>query len=503
MPGSPLPMVPCTANFDSTPTCQSELAETTPACSELDACATSEFSWCSTCPPEECRNAAGCSFELDSPKAEKAARSVRLPAPLPASPSQSAAQKYITSRDLLGGGRAGIVQKAVHAASGREVAIKRLQRDARCPIRFLEVNLPGKEAFHAEGYAAVGAVAMPWRGSLLHDTSNEHAAAPFEAGSLEGCVVLARRGGGVGFADKVSNAACGGAAGLLLVNSAEHSEAYRLAGKVKPGIPSMMVGQKDGEALFRLLGSDAAKRAPISIEVRTDAEHEVTLCRRLPPHPNIIQVLDAWHEGDSMVVVSELCTGGKLAAPISGGAAARTLATILLLVKQILAGVGHLHEQGVCHRDIKAENMLLTRRLDDPQARLVLIDFSMASMTERMCVPCGSARYCAPEVISGKYGRERDVWSVGVVAYELLFGKHPFEASSDSEVLDQISNPDPCRVPERGPSIGAVSVELSDFLHRLLEKDPAKRATAAEALEHPALQDTQLPTHISSSLSLT
>lgn len=492
MPGTSLPLVPCTATPDGTPTCQSELAETTPACSEADASAASELSSCSTCSPEDHFHIGA--TPSTSLKVETAARFVKFPALQPSSPSELAAEKYITSRDLLGGGRAGIVQKARHAESGREVAIKRLQRDARCPVRFLEVSLPGTGAFHAEGYAAVGAVALPWRGPLRHIPSNEYAATPFEAGSLEGCVLLARRGGGVGFADKVLNASRGGAAGVLIINTAEDSEAYRLAGKGKPCIPSMMVGQKDGEEILCLLSSDVAGQSPISVEVRTDAEHEVTLCRRLPRHPNVIQVLDAWHEGDSMVVVSELCTGGKLAAPLSGSVAECTLATILWLVKQILAGVAHLHRQGVCHRDIKAENMLLTRRLDDPHARLVLIDFSMASLTDRMCVPCGSARYCAPEVITGKYGRERDIWSVGVVAYELFFGKHPFKGSSDSEVLDQISNPDPCCIPERGPSIGVVSAELKDLLHRLLDKDPAKRVTAAEALEHPALQETQLPT---------
>lgn len=464
----------------------------------------SEVSWCSTCSPEDedLRHQGEFASDVDSPK-DISMKPIRVGV-APAGPSEGPRSRktitpcsYIASGVLLGGGNSGIVQKGVHATSGRQVAIKRLQRDARCPIRFLEVNRPGTKAFHAEGFVPVGAAAKPWSGSLVHVATNAYATVPFESDSVEGKIVLVRRGGGVSFGDKVCNAHRGCAAGVLFINTAEDSEAYCLGANAKAWVPSMMLGQADGEELLGLLRDEAASGEALCAEVRTDSEHEVALCRRLPIHPNIIQVLDAWHEGESMVVVSEICTGGKLASPFaasSGGTVGRSVATILWLIKQILAAVAHLHEHGVCHRDIKAQNMLLTRPVNEPQARLVLIDFSMASLTERMCVPCGSARYCAPEVIRGKYGRERDIWSVGVLAYELLFGIHPFAGGSDSEVLDRVSSKDPCCVPDRGPAVGTVSDKVRDLVQRLLEKDPSERITPTEALMHASLQDIQLPT---------
>lgn len=305
---------------------------------------------------------------------------------------------------------------------------------------------------------------------------------------------------------------------MIIVNTHDYTEEYALGGIENP-IPSVLVGSLDGEVMLSFLqtseaavseqlGDSTLSSGSCLVEVRTDVEHEVAVCQRLPPHPHVIQILDTWDEEDSPVVVTEICSGGKVlrgfGSDVKGHAD-----TALRLLKQMLAGVAHLHANGVCHRDLKPENLLMTRPIGDADARLVIIDFSMSALTRSMTVPCGSARYLAPEVISGRYGLPRDVWAVGVVAYELFWAVHPFEAPTDSEVIEAICKETPVQIPPaelRPFSFDIVAHEWSfesgfselpesalSLMRSLLERDPALRPTAAEALRHPALQDIVLP----------
>jgi len=481
---------------------------------------------------------------------------------------------YVLSRVVLGGGATGIVQKGFDRAAGCEVAIKRLQRDSSCPLRFIEIQSEasmrhrevnpctpkamwlvssfhlsaprpaagGEESealvgtgltaqereaetpsLHLEGYAAAGSRALSFSGRLAFDSTNEYGEAPFHPNSVEGCLVLVRRGV-CNFATKVLNAKRGGATGVIIINTHDYTEEYSL-GQPEHPIPSVLIGQLDGEAALNLLrDSQAASAAPgeesitrscaagipsadvtaaslksnnwLSVIVRTDAEHEAAVCRYLTPHPHIMQIMDACdgYGGETPCVVSELCTGGKISR-LPHGAQADVSAMVhhaLWALKQMLAGIEHLHAIGVVHRDLKPENLLLTRPLGSRDARLVVIDFGMAALTKSMTVPCGSARYLAPEVVAGRYGAERDIWALGVVAYELLWAEHPFLASSDSGMIKALSATHAIDVPPLSAA-SDVPDSVCELLRGLLERDPSLRLTAAQALQHPALKDIALP----------
>jgi len=243
-------------------------------------------------------------------------------------PHKKPVERYVLSGELLGGGATGIVQKGFDPATGREVAVKRLMRDSACPLRFVEIRVVGGEeanvpALHLEGYAAAGTRALPYSGPLASDVKNIFAQDPFPPLSVKGCVLLVKRGGGVPFSVKVSNARCGGAVGVILINTHDYTEEYSL-GRVDDPLPSMIVGHSDGEAALQFLAAnenadavaavgDAARRC--MVEVRTDAEHEVAVCRKLAPHRQVLEILDTWIEGDTPVVVCELCTGGPILRP--------------------------------------------------------------------------------------------------------------------------------------------------------------------------------------------
>ena len=111
------------------------------------------------------------------------------------------------------------------------------------------------------------------------------------------------------------------------------------------------------------------------------------------------------------------------------------------IVKQIISAIKHLHDHGICHRDLKLENIMLeNRNIRDPMVKV--IDFGLAqyfhSDTDMMCTKTGTPYYMAPEVIEGKYDESCDMWSIGVITYCLLAGYPPFNADTDMKLFRKI-----------------------------------------------------------------
>lgn len=106
-------------------------------------------------------------------------------------------------------------------------------------------------------------------------------------------------------------------------------------------------------------------------------------------------------------------------------------------------------------------------------------DFSFCFIDERLNDIVGSAYYVAPEVLLRAYSTEADVWSIGVIAYILLCGSRPFWARTESGIFRTVLKSDPSFDDPPWPSL---SDEASDFVKRLLNKDPRKRMSAAQAL---------------------
>lgn len=105
---------------------------------------------------------------------------------------------------------------------------------------------------------------------------------------------------------------------------------------------------------------------------------------------------------------------------------------VLALGKQLVSAIEHFHSKGVIHRDIKLENILIDSVIDDiPQIKIS--DFGLSTIKENPCDRVGTTCYMAPEVIRGdKYSKEADLWSLGVLIYEITVGYLPFETSESS-----------------------------------------------------------------------
>ncbi|CDP02477.1 unnamed protein product [Coffea canephora] len=237
-----------------------------------------------------------------------------------------------------------------------------------------------------------------------------------------------------------------------------------------------------------LKGQEVAVKVIPKVKMTTaiaieDVRREVKILRALTGHSNLVQFYDAYEDHDNVFIVMELCEGGELLDRIlsRGGKYAEDDAKAVMV--QILNVVAFCHLQGVVHRDLKPENFLFTSK--DENSQLKAIDFGLSDFVkpdERLNDIVGSAYYVAPEVLHRSYSTEADVWSIGVIAYILLCGSRPFWARTESGIFRTVLKADPSFEEQPWP---ALSSEAKDFVKRLLNKDPRKRMTAAQALSHP------------------
>jgi serine/threonine-protein kinase len=194
-------------------------------------------------------------------------------------------------------------------------------------------------------------------------------------------------------------------------------------------------------------------------------------------HPAIVTIYDAGREGDVAFIAMELVEGRELRELIREGSIPPARA--IELAALVADGLAYAHERGVIHRDIKPGNIMVLA-----DGRVKVMDFGIArlrapTVKTQTGVLLGSPQYMSPEQISGNEVDGRaDVFSLGVVLYEMLTGVRPFDAADLSQVLFWVVNM-PAKAPsERRPGLPAV---VDYIVARAMRKKPADRyATAAE-----------------------
>eukprot|EP00873_Tetraselmis_striata_P019940 jgi/Tetstr1/440204/TSEL_028556.t1 len=226
---------------------------------------------------------------------------------------------------------------------------------------------------------------------------------------------------------------------------------------------------------------------------RQEVEQEVEMLRNAR-HPSIVQLVDVVWEEDRCYLLTQVLKGGDLldALHIRGSLAEDDARAVMTSVFQALK---YLHASGVAHRDVKLENIML-EHFDDFRS-IKLVDFGLALKMGDGCLakPAGSPLFTAPEVLTvvdgdtrlPRYGTPCDIWSAGVVLYTLLGGAPPFLAQTTLQ--DMFNDIRLGRYNFRDPAWEMVSVEAKDLITRLMCLSPDTRLTAAEALDHPWMQD--------------
>ena len=223
--------------------------------------------------------------------------------------------------------------------------------------------------------------------------------------------------------------------------------------------------------------------------------YETDLMKKLN-HPNITKILEVFEDDDYILISMEYINGGNLFSFVKKR---RKLSekTAKYLFKQIILGIQHIHSHKIVHRDIKLENILI-----DLNNNIKICDFGIGKILSHnkqlLYDKCGTPMYMAPEILlssknHGYEGYPVDIWSAGISLYIMLSGTLPFnlknnesssiDGSSENNIELQYSiiNNEPKHIEK-------ISDEARDLLKGLLNKNPNKRLTIEQILNHPWLQ---------------
>jgi len=200
-------------------------------------------------------------------------------------------------------------------------------------------------------------------------------------------------------------------------------------------------------------------------------------------HPNILTVYDIGEHEGSPFIVSELLEGEELRQRLAEGAI--PIRKLTEYAQQIVSGLSAAHEKGIIHRDLKPENLFVTN-----DERVKILDFGLAKLREPETnihgsedatrramtdpgVVMGTVGYMSPEQVRGNATDHRsDIFSFGVILYEMITGKRAFQQETTAETMTAIMKEEPAEISESTPNISPALVRI---VRRCLEKKPDRR----------------------------
>jgi eukaryotic-like serine/threonine-protein kinase len=226
---------------------------------------------------------------------------------------------------------------------------------------------------------------------------------------------------------------------------------------------------------------EVAVKMPIKSDVDLDALlQEATVWARVTGHPNVLEFLAARVFDGQVTLVSEYASDGSLEDWLKRrGGRAPSIEAAVEMTLGILAGLEHLHSRSIIHRDLKPDNVLLQG------ATPRLADFGISRVfksTSKSAVTAGTPSYMAPEAFNRKRNQQTDLWSVGVMLYQMLSGRLPFEGNDMAELYGAILNENPEPLPP------AVPEWLRQAVAKALTKEPSLRYQSAPEMREALRQ---------------
>ncbi|XP_020499139.1 serine/threonine-protein kinase PAK 4 isoform X1 [Labrus bergylta] len=234
----------------------------------------------------------------------------------------------------------------------------------------------------------------------------------------------------------------------------------------------------------------AVKKMDLRKQQRRELLFNEVVIMRDYHHENVVEMYNSYLVGDELWVVMEFLEGGALTDIVTHTRMnEEQIATVCL---SVLKALSVLHTQGVIHRDIKSDSILLTH-----DGRVKLSDFGFCAQVskevQRRKSLVGTPYWMAPELISRlPYGPEVDIWSLGIMVIEMVDGEPPYFNEPPLKAMKMIRD----NLPPKLKNLHKVSPLLKGFLDRMLVRDPAQRASASELLKHPFLTKAGPPSCI-------
>ena len=282
-------------------------------------------------------------------------------------------------------------------------------------------------------------------------------------------------------------------------------------------------GQRLGEGAFgsvwtyrdRISREDRAVKVVQNCNIsrtRNLALHEITLCRQVQHCSNIIKLIEYFAEGNYIYVVFEKVQedlfdlqqcGRRISDP-----------SVVSITRGVSNGLAALHAQGIAHRDIKSENILCERTSEGKPWTAKICDFNISTDRQELFGLVGSRDFMAPEVVANRfllpgeskkaYSKNCDLWSLGVLLYEMVFARVPVDFTyCDNKLCDEFLHTGACEkcdemkftsilyVPVQYPRCSEESrnVKAVSLLKKLLIFESEDRLPAADIADHPFVCD--------------